>query len=77
MSLDIEGAELQTLKGLSLSDYTIGAFTIEHNWEEPKRGPIRELLQSEGCELVLLRHRDDYYLHSDLISDRANPWQSR
>lgn len=73
MSLDIEGAELQALKGLSFSDYTIGAFTIEHNWEEPKRSQIRELLQSEGYEFVLSRHRDDYYLHSDLIPDRVNP----
>jgi hypothetical protein len=37
MSLDIEGAELDALRGLSLDRYRFGAMAIEHNYEEPKR----------------------------------------
>ena len=66
MSLDIEGAELEALKGLSFSKYKVGSLTIEHNWEEPKRTQIRSLLESKGYRRVLSRFRDDYYVHRDL-----------
>ena len=35
MSLDIEGAELEALKGFPLTKYKIGALAVEHNDEEP------------------------------------------
>jgi FkbM family methyltransferase len=62
MSLDIEGAELEALRGLSLSKYRVKALTIEHNWEEPKRRQIRRLLESHGYRNVFARYRDDYYV---------------
>jgi len=62
MSIDIEGAELEALKGLDLSRYRIGALTIEHNFEEPKRSDIRKLLERYGYRRVRSVEQDDYYL---------------
>lgn len=61
MSLDIEGAELEALKGLDFSRYRIGALTIEHNFEEPKRSEIRKLLERNGYRLVRSVAQDDFY----------------
>ena len=52
MSLDIEGAELDALHGLSLDRYRFGAMAIEHNYEEPKRTQIRQVLKQHGYENV-------------------------
>ena len=67
MSIDIEGAELEALKGLSFSEYKIGAFTIEHNWEEPKRSEIRRLLESKGYHKVMAVFREDYYVLDEAV----------
>ena len=68
MSIDIEGAELEALKGLSFSKYKVGAFTIEHNYEEPKRSQIRSLLEGKGYQFVLSLFRDDCYVLSDILN---------
>ena len=65
MSIDIEGAELEALKGLSFSEYKIGALTIEHNWEEPKRSMIRSFLRSKGYRYVFIASGDDYYIFDE------------
>lgn len=67
MSIDIEGAELEALRGFSFSKYKVGAFTIEHNHEEPKRSQIRSLLESNGYRFVLGLIRDDCYVAESLI----------
>jgi hypothetical protein len=64
MSIDIEGAELEALKGLDFSRYRIGALTVEHNFEEPKRSEIRSLLERNGYRLARSIEQDDYYLES-------------
>jgi FkbM family methyltransferase len=61
MSLDIEGGELDALRGLSLDRYRFGAMAIEHNFEEPKRTQIRELLEQHGYVLVHTYQQDDFY----------------
>ena len=66
ISIDIEGAELEALKGLSLSKYKVGAFTIEHNYEEPKRTEIGQWLQSRGYRLVRSLSQDDCYILNEL-----------
>lgn len=68
MSIDIEGAELEALKGFSFSKYKVGAFTIEHNLEEPKRSQIRSLLESKGYRFVLSLFRDDCYVNDQLMT---------
>ena len=45
-----------------LSKYKVGALTIEHNFEEPKRSQIRRLLESNGYRFVLSLLRDDFYV---------------
>ena len=62
ISIDIEGAELHALKGFSFSKYKVGAFIIEHNYEEPKRSQIRTLLENKGYKLVKTIDQDDCYV---------------
>ena len=61
MSLDIEGAELDALRGLSLDRYRFGAMAIEHNFEELKRTQIRQLLKQHGYVHVHTYRQDDFY----------------
>ena len=65
MSIDIEGAELDALKGLDFSRYQVGAFTIEHNFEEPKRSQIKALLESNGYRFARTIAQDDCYLPAE------------
>ena len=69
MSVDIEGAELEALKGIDFLQYKIGALTIEHNYEEPKRSEIRSLLESKGYRHVFGLYRDDYYVLGEVRRD--------
>lgn len=69
MSIDIEGAEFEALKGLSFTKYKVGAFTIEHNYEEPKRTDIRRLLESRGYRYIRELSQDDCYI----IDGQAQP----
>jgi hypothetical protein len=62
ISLDIEGGELEALKAFPFAKYNVGAFTIEHNFEEPKRSQIKALLASKGYRLVRSVIQDDYYI---------------
>jgi hypothetical protein len=62
ISLDIEGAELEALKGFPFSKYKVGAFTVEHAYVEPKRSQIRALLENRGCRFVRSAAQDDYYI---------------
>jgi FkbM family methyltransferase len=62
VSIDVEGAELEVLKGFSLDRYRVGAFTIEHNYQEPKRTEIRSLLEKSGYRLAKSVQWDDWYL---------------
>jgi FkbM family methyltransferase len=65
VSLDIEGAELEALRGFPFDRYRVGAWTIEHNREEPKRSQIQALLASHGYERVHSWQQDDYYVFAD------------
>jgi hypothetical protein len=38
-----------------------GRMAIEHNYEEPKRTQIRQLLKQHGYENVHTYRRDDFY----------------
>ena len=61
MSLDIEGAELEALKGLDLGKYRFGAMAIEHNEEEPKRTQVADYLRQHGYERVHSYRQDDFF----------------
>lgn len=64
MSLDIEGAELEALRGFPFDTYKLGALAIEHNYEEPKRSEIEQLLKSKGYARARAWMQDDFYLPS-------------
>jgi FkbM family methyltransferase len=62
VSLDVEGAEYDVLLGFPFSTHQVGAFTIEHNQEEPKRSKIRALLEANGYRFVRQQLADDWYV---------------
>ena len=69
MSMDIEGGELEALKGFPFDKYQIGALTVEHWFNEPKRTQTKEFLESHGYNRVKGTTRlgdiwiqDDYYM---------------
>ena len=62
ISIDTEGSEFEILKALPFSEYTVGAFSIEHNSEEPKRQQIRTLLEAHGYRFARVQLVDDWYL---------------
>jgi len=66
LSIDVEGAEFEALKGLSLDKYEVDAITIEHNDEKEKRESIQHLLESKGFVRVRSWLTDDWYLRKDL-----------
>jgi hypothetical protein len=61
LSVDIEGGELEALKGIPFDRYRFGAMAIEHNEEEPKRTDILKLLESHGYARVHSYKQDDFY----------------
>ena len=61
MSLDIEGAELEALRGLPFDKYRFGAIAIEHNDEEPKRTDVLNYLAGRGYVRVHTRLWDDFF----------------
>jgi hypothetical protein len=62
VSLDIEGPELHALKGFPFDKYQIGALTVEHNYQEPKRSEIKALMESHGYKRVHTSDRDGFYV---------------
>ena len=62
LSLDIEGAELEALKGVPFDKYRFGAMAIEHNDEEPKRSDILKFLEARGYRRSHTYKQDDFYV---------------
>ena len=62
MSVDVEGAELEALRGFPFDRHALGALAIEHNYEEPKRSEIESLLKRHGYGRVRMVMQDDFYL---------------
>jgi FkbM family methyltransferase len=65
VSLDIEGAELEALRAFPFDRYRVGAWTIEHNREEPKRSEIMTLLTQHGYRRVNEWQQDDFFVPVD------------
>jgi FkbM family methyltransferase len=61
LSLDIEGAELEALRGVPFDKYRFGAMAIEHNEEEPKRSDLIKFLEEKGYRRVHTYKQDDFF----------------
>jgi len=61
MSLDTEGSEYEILKVFDFDKYKFGLIHVEHNFEEPKRQLIKELLIKNGYEYIGEYKQDDFY----------------
>jgi FkbM family methyltransferase len=62
LSLDTEGSEYEILRGFDFSQYTFGRIDVEHNYCEPTRTNIRNLLEAHGYIFVAQNHWDDTYV---------------
>lgn len=66
MSIDTEGSELEILKTFNFEKYRFGLIHLEHNYLEPKRTQIRNLLTSNGYTFVGANKFDDCYKHNSI-----------
>lgn len=66
LSLDIEGAEYEVLRTFNFDKYKFGTLSIEHNYDEPRRTQIRDLMTEKGYSLCKDVAFDDWYVKTDL-----------
>ena len=66
LSLDTEGSEYEILKSVDFKKYTFGLIDVEHNYCEPRRTHIKNLLTSNGYIYIGENRWDDSYKHSSL-----------
>jgi hypothetical protein len=57
---------LEILKSVYLQKYTFGLIDVEHNYVEPRRSQIRDLLISNGYEYIRENRWDDCYKHKSV-----------
>ena len=61
LSLDTEGSELEILRCLNFDRYAFGRIDVEHNFVEPRRSLIRQLLSTHGYVFMHANQQDDCY----------------
>lgn len=66
LSLDTEGSELAILKGFDFAKYKFRFVSVEHNFEQPKRTLIRNLLEKNGYIYVVQMAWDDFYIYPNI-----------
>jgi FkbM family methyltransferase len=69
MSVDTEGSEGDILKAFDFRKYDVKVMTVEHNFVEPKRGEIHDLLTANGFVRMFeaLSKFDDWYVKRSLV----------
>jgi FkbM family methyltransferase len=69
LSIDTEGTELEILRAFKFDDYDIGIITVEHNFREPDRQAIFDLLTSKGLTRVFeaFSEFDDWYVKRSMF----------
>ena len=65
LSVDVEGAEVEVLKGIDFQKYKFGMIHIEHNWQK-YRSQIREILERNGYLFIRENKCDDIYVLGSL-----------
>lgn len=66
MSLDTEGSEFEILKNFNFEKYKFGLIDVEHNFTEPRRTMIKNLLISKGYVYKGQNKWDDMYKHNSV-----------
>jgi FkbM family methyltransferase len=69
LSIDTEGSELEILRAFKFDDYEIGIITVEHNFREPDRQTIYDLLTSKGYVRLFeaFSKFDDWYVKRSIV----------
>lgn len=69
MSVDTEGSEYTILSHFDFNRYKVRIFTIEHNFSEPDREKIRQLMAANGYTRILepMSRWDDWYVLDELL----------
>ena len=69
LSIDTEGSELEILRAFKFDDYEIGIITVEHNFREPDRQAISDLLTSKGYIRLFeaFSKFDDWYVKRSIV----------
>lgn len=68
LSLDSEGSEYDILSNFPFGNYTVLTAAVEHNFKEPARTLIRQLLLSNGFILDMAVEHDDFYVLADYFA---------
>ncbi len=72
LSLDTEGTELEILKSVDFNMYKFIYINLEHNFIEPRRTEIKNLLTSNGYIYTGQNNWDDDYIHESLLTGTFN-----
>jgi FkbM family methyltransferase len=69
LSIDTEGSELDILRPFDFADYDIKIVTVEHNFVEPNRQEVLQLLSGNGFVRLFerLSKFDDWYAKRSLL----------
>jgi FkbM family methyltransferase len=69
LSVDTEGSELAILSEFDFTKYDVKILTVEHNYCEPDRERIRELVEAHGLMRVFepLSKWDDWYIKRSIL----------
>lgn len=69
LSIDTEGSELDILRPFDFADYDIKIVTVEHNFVEPNRQDVLQLLSGNGFVRLFerLSKFDDWYVKRSLL----------
>lgn len=63
LSLDTEGSEYEILNAFNFKKYIFGLIDVEHNYIEPRRTQIKNLLTENNYILLRENQWDDSYKH--------------
>jgi FkbM family methyltransferase len=66
LSLDTEGSEYEILKTFNFDTYIFGLIDVEHNFIEPRRTHIKDLLLANGYIYIGENKWDDMYKHNSV-----------
>ena len=66
LSLDTEGSEYEILRNLDFNKWQFGIIDVEHNYVEPRRTMIKQLLCNNGYTYLGPNEFDDSYCLSSL-----------